>query len=343
MSNFGLRVAASTSRAVRAASRSCRVQSRALHQRRQLSYPVEEGLGTFLPPHSLKMLAEDYQQGLLDRLNDQVRGTSLENKTIVQTIIDSARDPDKVLEFNYASEALNNSFFLENLKPPPIDASSHEGALQASTSSSPSLIRRITYDYGSLAQFKSNFSAAVLGMFSSGWIWLVTDQDGQLGVVPTFGSGTLLVRSSKPSAALEEWQRLVGEPVLQYFEDLPPRPSALSSSAPSPAASSPVSGATHGLPGLDPHTQARTIASMPRPRGMYASETGLTLNATEPDASKVGTTLFPLLCVSVHEHAWVGAGYGVWGKEEYMRRFWSVVDWAKVVKVYEKVAKAVPK
>ena len=42
-------------------------------------------------------------------------GTSLENKSIVQTIIDSARDPDKVLEFNYASEALNNSFFLENL------------------------------------------------------------------------------------------------------------------------------------------------------------------------------------------------------------------------------------
>ena len=42
-------------------------------------------------------------------------GTSLENKSIVQTIIDSARDPDKVLEFNFASEALNNSFFLESL------------------------------------------------------------------------------------------------------------------------------------------------------------------------------------------------------------------------------------
>lgn len=77
MSSFGLRLAASTSRAARAASRSCRVSSRALHQRRELSYPVEEGLGGFLPPHSLKMLAEDYQQGLLDRLNDQVRGASL--------------------------------------------------------------------------------------------------------------------------------------------------------------------------------------------------------------------------------------------------------------------------
>ncbi len=42
-------------------------------------------------------------------------GTNLENKSIVQTIIDAARDPNKVLEFNYASEALNNSFFLESL------------------------------------------------------------------------------------------------------------------------------------------------------------------------------------------------------------------------------------
>lgn len=179
-------------------------------------------------------------------------------------------------------------------------------------------------------------------MFSSGWIWLVTDQDGQLGVIPTFGAGTLLVRSSKPSAALEEWQRLTGEPILQYFEDLPPRPSA-SPSSPSPATSSPVSGVAHGAPGLDPHTQARTIASMPIPRGMYDTDDSGSLNATKLDASKIGTTLFPLLCVSVHEHAWVGAGYGVWGKEEYMRRFWTVVDWAKVVKLYEKVAKAVPK
>ena len=80
MSSFALRAAASTSRAVRTASlsaHSCRVWSRALHKRKELRYPVEEGLGDFLPPQSLKMIAEDYQQGLLDRLNDHVRGASL--------------------------------------------------------------------------------------------------------------------------------------------------------------------------------------------------------------------------------------------------------------------------
>lgn len=48
----------------------------------------------------------------------------------------------------------------------------------------------------------------------------------------------------------------------------------------------------------------------------------------------VGDDLSPLMCLSVHEHAWMSAGLGVWGKEEYLRRFWSVVDWRKVSDVY---------
>jgi Fe-Mn family superoxide dismutase len=32
----------------------------------------------------------------------------------------------------------------------------------------------------------------------------------------------------------------------------------------------------------------------------------------------------------VHEHAWLSAGYGIWGKEEYLKRFWTVLDWKKV-------------
>lgn len=31
-------------------------------------------MGDFLPPATLKMIAEDYQQGLLNRLNDEVKG-----------------------------------------------------------------------------------------------------------------------------------------------------------------------------------------------------------------------------------------------------------------------------
>ena len=46
--------------------------------------------------------------------------------------------------------------------------------------------------------------------------------------------------------------------------------------------------------------------------------------------NSIGSTLYPLFCVSVHEHAWMSAGYGIWGKEEYLKRFWTVLDWKNV-------------
>jgi hypothetical protein len=109
--------------------------SRHLHVRRPLGYPIEDGLGAFLPPPALKMLAVDYQDGLLQRLNDEVQGmyslhlccpadvtgplnttgTAEETKSVAQTVIDTAQERSKSLAFRYASEALNNSFFLDFL------------------------------------------------------------------------------------------------------------------------------------------------------------------------------------------------------------------------------------
>ena len=43
-----------------------------MHQRKPLPYPVEGGLGKFLPPDALKTLVE-YQDGLLERLNQELR------------------------------------------------------------------------------------------------------------------------------------------------------------------------------------------------------------------------------------------------------------------------------
>lgn len=50
------------------------VAARNAHQLRQLPYDIENGLGEFLPPEALRVIAVDYQSGLLQRLNDEVRG-----------------------------------------------------------------------------------------------------------------------------------------------------------------------------------------------------------------------------------------------------------------------------
>ena len=38
-----------------------------------LPYKIEDGMGDFLSPSALKIIAEDYQQGLLNRLNEQIK------------------------------------------------------------------------------------------------------------------------------------------------------------------------------------------------------------------------------------------------------------------------------
>jgi hypothetical protein len=50
---------------------------RMIHVRVPLPYEVEDGMGDFLSPAALKVVAEDYQQGLLDRLNEQIKGKCL--------------------------------------------------------------------------------------------------------------------------------------------------------------------------------------------------------------------------------------------------------------------------
>src|SRR6266702_3453501 len=50
---------------------------RNIHVRVPLPYKIEDGMGDFLPPAALKVIAEDYQQGLLDRLNEQIKGLFL--------------------------------------------------------------------------------------------------------------------------------------------------------------------------------------------------------------------------------------------------------------------------
>lgn len=126
-----------TSSAAKSATPALRAQwtaRRCLHVRRALPYAVEDGLAPLFTPEALQTIGVEYQQGLLDRLNEEIRGkwciagvlcaindrtsrvgTAHVNKTVAQIVIDTAPAPTETLTFNYASEALNNDFFLHHL------------------------------------------------------------------------------------------------------------------------------------------------------------------------------------------------------------------------------------
>ncbi|TRM68499.1 Manganese/iron superoxide dismutase [Schizophyllum amplum] len=264
-------------------------ERRALHTVRPLPYALEEGLGRFMPPQALKTVAVEYMEGLVDRLNNEIRDTELENKRLVDVIIGAAQQESQVLAFNYGSLALNTSFFLRQLY-----AETHERSM------SYDLKTAIRAQYGSLAQLKSAFMGAAQGMFTSGFLWLVSDSRGNMGIVPTFGPGTLLIRSRAHLAASDA-----------DFK----RPNSIMDENADFAES--MSNLDEGVP----------------------AQVALTDKLT---ALNYGDVLYPLLCVPMYEHTWISAGYGVWGREAWLRHLWSVVDWAAVSENYAAASPAAP-
>jgi len=192
----------------------------------------------------------------------------------------------------------------------------------------------IREDFGSLEQLKSNVSAAAMGMSGSGWIWVAVDGRATMGVIPTFGAGTLLVRSRG---------RVSGSSDLVLGETYPSKekrttpPHQSTPSGTTSGVNTPQSTTTRGL-----HTSAR-VGNIygGKPVGLYGRDAdGEAFDGDVPtaDFDKIGTQLYPLFCLSVHEHAWLTAEYGIWGKEEYLKRFWTVLDWKKVSDAFNNYA-----
>jgi len=175
-------------------------------------------------------------------------------------------------------------------------------------------------------------------MFSSGWVWFVTDTGGELGVLPTFGPSTLLVRSRENMNYANG--RVLGE---EDVEDLTqsslrtPSSSPFSKTPPpSLMPSSPSLGSSR--PTIPPSNRSIHSITDTTPSSIYDFPNltdAAAPNTTSDRLQKVGNVIYPLFCVPVYEHAWMSAGFGVWGKEDWLKEFWTVLDWEKVSKAYE--------
>ncbi|KAM0791496.1 hypothetical protein ACM66B_005949 [Microbotryomycetes sp. NB124-2] len=272
------------------------LQRRSVHQRVPLPYEIDNGLQPFMSAQALRTTAVDWQQGVLSRLNELVQGTELENLSVYQTVIQASSDPAHALAFNYASEALNNSFFLSTLSPTPSQPTANSKFSEKIASS------RLR----SFAGLISHFSAHVAGLHpsSGAYVWLVTDSQQNLGVIGTYAGGTPLVAGRKQVGGSKN---VIGE-VAQEVED---------------------------EAGNGNKAGWNAIVGDRKPQGiqLQPNRPSLLSDMIRP-ASGGDVRLYPLACLSVHPHCYIH-DYGVWGREEYVKNWWSAVDWRKVEQAYE--------
>lgn len=215
----------------------------------------------------------------------------------------------------------------------------------------------IREDYKDISYLKDEVAATAMGMFSSGWVWVAVTELRRIVVIPTFGPGTILVRGRQQRF---DEALLAAPPQDPDYRppqgDLPPpsRPKTAPKAASSPpAASSPVSGVSTSSPDLvrpSDSSQARYTSTYASANSHNNQKPTITHDQAKLDLQMynergrhqwhyIGDTFTPLFCVSVHEHMWMAGGYGVWGKEEYLKRFWKVLDWKKIGQTYSSLSR----
>ena len=68
------------------------------------------------------------------------------------------------------------------------------------------LANEIKTAFGDFAQFTEAFTKAAVGVFGSGWAWLVVDKDGKLVVTSTANQDNPLTNQQKPVLGLDVWE-----------------------------------------------------------------------------------------------------------------------------------------
>ncbi|MBY6063337.1 superoxide dismutase [Fe] [Pseudidiomarina sediminum] len=124
------------------------------------------------------------------KLNDAVKGTDMENKSLEEIIKTSSGGV-----FNNAAQVWNHTFYWHCLSPN--GGGEPTGALADA----------INAAFGSFDKFKEEFNAQAAGNFGSGWTWLVKKADGSVAIVNTSNAETPLTDESvTPILTVDVWE-----------------------------------------------------------------------------------------------------------------------------------------
>ena len=96
--------------------------------------------------------------------------------------------------FNNAAQVWNHSFYWNCLKP------------QGGGEPMGALAEAINASFGSFEEFKTLFTSMAVGLFGSGWAWLVKDEDGTLGVEAMSNAGNPLTNGQTPLLTCDVWE-----------------------------------------------------------------------------------------------------------------------------------------
>ena len=154
-----------------------------------LPYPLD-GLAPHISERTMSFHYGRHHAGYVANLNRMIADSALADASL-EDIVASAEVPSGL--FNNAAQAWNHAFYWDSMVPGRAEPPAGE------------LLAALERSFGSLDAFNSQFAAAAVGNFASGWTWLVSDGDG-LSIVNTDDADTPLRHGLKALLTIDVWE-----------------------------------------------------------------------------------------------------------------------------------------
>lgn len=156
-----------------------------------------KALEPYIDIQTMYLHHDKHLQTYVDNLNKTLSGYPfLQTFSLEQLLENLESMPKEVYEAirNNAGGVYNHRFYFNGM-------TGQSGKQPIGT-----LSKAISREYGGFEAFKNQFMDAALGVFGSGYAWLVLDKDGNLEIVKTANQDTPLALGKTPILNIDVWE-----------------------------------------------------------------------------------------------------------------------------------------
>jgi Fe-Mn family superoxide dismutase len=164
------------------------------HELPKLNYAYDS-LEPFIDAKTMEIHYTKHHQAYIDKLNDALsKYPELQNKKVEELLANNLKivpEEIKTPVRNHGGGHFNHTFFWQILKK--------------DTSISPNFKKIIEKEFTNFDKFKEQFTASAIGVFGSGWAWLVLNK-GKLEICQTGRQDSPISEGKIPILGLDVWE-----------------------------------------------------------------------------------------------------------------------------------------
>ncbi|MEK6844863.1 MAG: superoxide dismutase [Nanoarchaeota archaeon] len=155
-----------------------------------------DALEPYIDAKTMEIHYSKHHQTYVDKLNEALNGTKFANMEIAEILKNINKIPrdKRQAVINHGGGHANHSLFWEIMSQ------------RVGEKPEKQLAQEINSTFGSFENFKEQFTKTSLGIFGSGWAWLVINSNKKLEIIFTKNQDSPLMNNLKPILGLDVWE-----------------------------------------------------------------------------------------------------------------------------------------